>query len=81
MLAWTLLAFFLLGLSAVAYTFGGTTLTGQLTSADHEAEEGYFNIGQDATIMVKPGTELHAWLKNHVGERLRITVEPDASSD
>jgi hypothetical protein len=81
MIAWTLLAFFLLGLSAVAYSFGGTTLSGQLSAADHEIEEGYFSLGQDTTIMVKPGTELHGWLKNHVGERLRITVEPDADSD
>ena len=34
-------------------------VTVQVTSAEHEAEEGYFSLGDSTTVMVKPGTELY----------------------
>ena len=39
-----------------------TTLTAQVTSADHEQEEGYFSLGENATVLAKPGTELFRFL-------------------
>jgi hypothetical protein len=80
MIAWTMFAALLAGLSALTSSYSGITHTGQLSAAEHEADEGYFNVGQDTTIMVKPGTELHAWLKGHNGERVRIAIETDTES-
>lgn len=43
-----------------AYDRDETVLTVQVSSADHEMEEGYFSLGDSATVMVRPGSELHA---------------------
>jgi hypothetical protein len=80
MIVWTMLAALLVGLSALTYSYSGITHTGQLSSAEHEADEGYFNVGQDATTMAKPGTDLHAWLKGHNGQRIRIAIDADTQS-
>ena len=48
-------------------------LTVQVTSADHEVEEGYFSLGTDATLMVKPGTPLYRFLVRRRGEQVTIT--------
>jgi hypothetical protein len=51
-------------------------VTAEITAADHEVEEGYFGFGQEAAIVAKPGSPLHGWLKTHVGQRVRIVIEP-----
>jgi hypothetical protein len=51
-------------------------VTAEISAADHELEEGYFGVGQDAAIVAKPGSPLHAWLRTHVGQRVRIVIEP-----
>jgi hypothetical protein len=51
-------------------------VTAEITAADHELEEGYFGVGQDAAIVAKPGSPLHTWLKTHVGQRVKIVIEP-----
>lgn len=51
-------------------------VTAEISAADHEVEEGYFGVGQDAAIVTKPGTPLHRWLRTHVGQRVRIVIEP-----
>lgn len=57
----------------------GIELRGSLTANDTEREEGYFAVAQDTVLMVRPGSELHQWLKAHAGQTVRITVEPDAT--
>ena len=50
-----------------------TRLTVEVSSADHEIVEGYFSLGDAATMMVKPGTPLHAFLLRHRGQNVTIT--------
>jgi hypothetical protein len=45
-----------------------------LTAADHEVEEGYFALGQKATLMAPPGSSLHGWLSTHRGQRVRVLI-------
>lgn len=51
-----------------------TTVTAKVTSAEHETEEGYFSLGPEATVMAKPGSELHQFLARQNGRRVRITL-------
>jgi hypothetical protein len=51
-----------------------TTVTVQVSSADHEAAEGYFSLGDTATLMVRPGSELYRFLARQKGQSIRITL-------
>jgi hypothetical protein len=74
--AWILLAALLVSVGvATGYTMADeTVVVGEITAADHEAEEGYFAVGQKATLIAQPGTKLHAWLANHRGQRVRVLI-------
>ena len=50
-----------------------TTLTVDVSAADHELGEGYFSLGDDMTAVVKPGSPLHAFLARHRGQTVTIT--------
>ena len=45
-----------------------TVVTVQVNSADHEVQEGYFALGEQATVMVKPGSDLYQFLSRQRGE-------------
>jgi hypothetical protein len=80
-----LLALFLVSVGvATGYTMADeTVVVGEITAADHEAEEGYFALGQKATLIAQPGTKLHGWLANHRGQRVRVLIaiaENDSNS-
>jgi hypothetical protein len=51
-----------------------TSLTAQVSSAEHETDEGYFSLGADATVMAKPGTPLFRFLARQKGQRVRLTL-------
>ena len=75
MIGWMLVAALLLGISLGRAADGNeTTMTVQVSSADHETDEGYFALGKDATVMAKPGTELHRFLARQNGKQVRITM-------
>ena len=75
MIGWMVVAALLLGLSIGRAADGNeTTLTVQVSSAEHETEEGYFALGKDATVMVKPGTDLHRFLARQNGHQVRVTL-------
>jgi hypothetical protein len=59
----------------------GFSVSGRLGATDQEAQEGYFAIDQQTMIVVKPGSDLHTYLKGKVGRRMRITVEPTSESE
>ena len=59
----------------------GFTLRGRLGATDQEAQEGYFAIDSQTMIVVKPGSEAHTYLRSKVGQRVRITIEPEAGSE
>ena len=74
-----MVGFLVMGLVVAAQE--GFTVSGRLGATDQEAQEGYFAIDQQTMIVVKPGSELHAYLKGKVGQRVRITVEPSSESE
>jgi hypothetical protein len=69
----------LAGVAAAAQQ--GFSLSGRLGATDQEAQEGYFAIDNQTMIVVKPGSDFHAYLRTKVGQRVRITVEPDSESE
>ena len=73
------LAVLLMGLAVAAQE--GFSVSGRLGATDQEAQEGYFAVDNQTMIVVKPGSELHAYLKSKVGQRVRITIEPDSESE
>ena len=58
---------------------GGIELRGHLSANETEMQEGYFAVAQDTVLMVRPGSELHQWLKQHQGQTVRVIVEPAAT--
>jgi len=75
MIGWMVFAALLLGLSiGWAADRDETTLTAQISSAEHETEEGYFSLGPEATVVAKPGSELQRFLARQNGKKVRITL-------
>ena len=69
-------------LSGLAYAAQqGFTLTGRVGATDQEAQEGYFAIDNQTMIVVKPGSELHNYMRARVGQRVRLSIEPQAGSN
>lgn len=71
----TLIGTLILGLGVAAQE--GFSLAGRMSATDQEADEGYFAIDQQTMVVVKPGSELHTFLRGLAGRRVRITIEPD----
>ena len=78
-ITWVVALVVLLGLSVAAQQ--GMTITGRLGATDQEAQEGYFAIDTQTMIVVKPGSDLHAYLRARVGQRVKVTIEPLAGSE
>ena len=75
MVGWMVAAALLLGMSIGRAADGDeTAFTVRVSSADHETDEGYFSLGKDATVMAKPGTDLHRFLSRQNGRDVRITL-------
>lgn len=73
-----LLVGFGLGFAAAS---SGTVVTGVVAASEHEAQEGYFALGQDAMVFARPGAALHDWLQSHIGQRVRVTLDVDPGSE
>jgi hypothetical protein len=58
---------------------GGIELRGQLSANETEMQEGYFAVAEDTVLMVRPGSPLHRWLREHAGRTVRVVVEPAAT--
>jgi len=75
MAAWIVLALVLVGLSVGwAADRDETTVTVQVSAADHEIQEGYFTLGDSATVMVKPGSDLYRFLSRQRGRKVKILL-------
>jgi hypothetical protein len=59
----------------------GFTVRGRIGATDQEAQEGYFALDNQTMIVVKPGTEIHGYLRSRVGQRVRISIEPESGSN
>jgi hypothetical protein len=57
-----------------AYDTDETVLNVQVSSADHETQEGYFTLGEQATVMVKPGSDLFRFLSRNKGQKVKIVL-------
>ena len=79
-LLFAMLGIVLMGLGLMAAQ-AGFTLSGRLGATDQEAQEGYFAIDSQTMIVVKPGSEMHTFLRGKVGQRIRVTIEPDSESE
>lgn len=80
--AWLAFVLLLVGVSlGWALTSDQATLTVQVTSADHEVAEGYFSLGEEATVMVKPGSELYRFLSRHRGKKVKIVLTESAERE
>jgi hypothetical protein len=64
-----------------AYDRDETSLTVQVSSADHELKEGYFSLGDKATVMAKPGTDLFRFLSRHRGQRVKILLQESTAAE
>ena len=79
---WLVLALVLIGVSVGwAASSDETVLTLQVSSADHELEEGYFTLGEEATVMVKPGSDLHRFLTRQRGNKIKIVLTQSAGRE
>ena len=68
-----------LGLTAAAQQ--GFVVSGRLGATDQEAQEGYFAIDSQTMLVVKPGTEIHTYLRGKIGRRVKVTIEPEGESE
>lgn len=75
MIAWLAVALLLMGASiGRAFDLDETVLTVQVSSAEHELQEGYFALGEQATVMVKPGSDLFRFLTRQNGNKVKIVL-------
>jgi hypothetical protein len=75
MAAWLTLALVLVGISVGrASDRDEAVVTVQVTSAEHEVQEGYFSLGDNVTVMVKPGTDLYRFLSRQRGRKVKIQL-------
>ena len=73
--AWVTLTLVLVGLTiGWANDHDEAVLTVQVSSADHEIQEGYFTLGDSTTVMVKPGSDLYKFLSRQRGRKVKIVV-------
>jgi len=76
-----------LALLLVAFSVGRafdsdeTSLTVQVSSADHEQEEGYFSLGDNATVLAKPGSDLFRFLSRQRGRKIKIVFQESAGRE
>jgi hypothetical protein len=80
--AWLTLALLLVGLSVGrAFDRDETSFTVQVSSADHEQQEGYFSLGDDATVLAKPGSDLYRFLTRQRGHKVKILLQESAGPE
>ena len=51
-----------------------TVMTVQVSSADHELLEGYFTLGDSATVMAKRGSGLYNFLSRQRGRKIKVVL-------
>lgn len=63
-----------MGLGARVHASQDMLVFGTATAAENEVEEGYFAVGRDAYLVLKPGSPAHEWMKRQIGQRVAITL-------
>ena len=49
-------------------------MTVQVSSADHELLEGYFTLGDSATVMARKGSALYNFLSRQRGKKIKLVL-------
>ena len=79
---WVTLALVFLGFAAGgANDRDETIMTVQVSSADHEIQEGYFTLGDSTTVVAKPGSDLYKFLARQRGRKVKIVVSEAGGSE
>ena len=82
MTGWMVVALLLIGFSiGRASDKDETVVTVQVNSADHEVQEGYFALGEQATVMVRPGSDLYRFLSRQRGRKVKIVLTEAAATE
>lgn len=79
-IAWVTFALLLFGLGRMTRAADEIAIAGFVSATEQEAREGYFTIGGDAMVVVKPDSGLHRWLHAHSGQRVRVVLEPESDT-
>jgi hypothetical protein len=80
--AWVTLALIVFGLSSGwASDHDEAVLTVQVSSADHELQEGYFTLGDSTTVVAKPGSNLYAFLSRQRGRKVKLVLTEAAGAE
>jgi hypothetical protein len=80
-IAWLVLALLLLGLGRLTHAGDQLEIAGFLTATEQEASEGYFALGGDTMVVVKQDSGMQHWLKSHSGQRIRLVLAPDVTTE
>ena len=59
-----------------AYDSDETVINVEVNSADHELQEGYFALGEQGTVLAKPGSALFSFLSRQRGQKVKIVLTP-----
>jgi hypothetical protein len=73
-LAWLTVALLLLALGRLSHAGDELSIGGFVTATEQDASDGYFAVGGDAMLVVKPGSRLQRWMQLHAGQHVRVTV-------
>ena len=58
-----------------------TTVSVVVSAADHEVVEGYFSLGEAATVVVRPGSELHRFLARQRGHKVKVVLSEEVKPE
>jgi hypothetical protein len=76
LVAWLTLALVLVALGVGrAFDRDEAVLTVKVSSAEHETEEGYFALGDNATVLAKPGSDLYRFLTRQRGHKIKVVLQ------
>ena len=56
-------------------------MTVQVSSADHEVQEGYFTLGDSATVVARPGSDLYKFLVRQRGRKVKVVLSEAGGSE
>ena len=74
-IAWLMVGFLLLGVSVGrAFDLDETVINVEVNSAEHELQEGYFALGDQGTVLAKPGSALFLFLSRQRGHKVKIVL-------
>ena len=80
--AWLMVALLLLGVSVGrAWDKDETIINVEVNSADHELQDGYFALGEQGTVLAKPGSDLYMFLSRQRGQKVKIVLTKGESRE